>query len=66
MHICPMLDHEFPLIHLRLQDGHLYSPKHLFFPWYGVNPSPFGLAWKINSHNLDQFVKQVQIEKFYV
>ena len=33
-----------PDIHLRLHLGHLYSPKHLFLPWYGVNPPSFGCA----------------------
>ena len=28
-----------PDIHLLLQTGQLYSPKHLFLPWYGVHPS---------------------------
>lgn len=45
IHSCPMLAQEFPLIHFLLHLGHLYSPKHLFFPWYGVRPSPFGRAW---------------------
>ena len=45
MHCCPVLAQLFPLIHLRLHSGHLNSPKHLFLPWYGVSPSPFGLAW---------------------
>ncbi len=46
MHSCPMLAQEFPLIHFLLHLGHLYSPKHLFLPWYGVSPSPLGLAWE--------------------
>ena len=48
MHCCPVFAQLLPLIHLRLHSGHLNSPKHLFFPWYGVRPSPFGLAWNRN------------------
>lgn len=33
IHSCPMLAQELPLIHFLLHLGHLYSPKHLFFPW---------------------------------
>jgi len=47
-----MLDHEFPLIHFRLHPGHLYSPKHLFLPWYGVKPSPLGRAYYKQKHDL--------------
>lgn len=38
MHIWPQFAQELPDIHFRLHFGHLYSPKHLFLPWYGVNP----------------------------
>lgn len=54
MHSCPMLAQLFPLIHFRLHLGHLYSPKHLFLPWYGVSPSPFGRACAHNTQSCKQ------------
>lgn len=55
IHSCPMLAQEFPLIHFLLHLGHLYSPKHLFFPWYGVSPSPLGRAWEAQSNGAGEW-----------
>ena len=51
MQSCPMLAQLLPDIHFLLHFGHLYSPKHLFFPWYGVSPSPLGRAYKQKQSN---------------
>ena len=51
-----MLAQLLPDIHFLLHLGHLYSPKHLFFPWYGVNPSPLGRAFKTQDKKDKRYV----------
>lgn len=69
IHSCAIFAHELPDIHLRLHFVHLYSPKHRFFPWYGVRPSFFFRAYSCGEKQLKKshkYVYKTKVRSFSV